>query len=74
MPPPNSIRSHKDSQGLEHLPYQEKLRELRLFSLEMRQLQGRPNISLPVPMRRLPTRWSQALHRCAWHKNKRQQS
>lgn len=43
---------------------------LSLFSLEMRGLQHGPNISLPVPTKRLPTRWSQAIHTCTAEEQK----
>ena len=43
--------------GLEHLPYGDRLRELRLFSQEKKRLQGDVTSSLPVPEGGLQESW-----------------
>ena len=46
---------HKDDQGLEYLPYEDRMRELGLFSLE--KTPGRPYSGLPVLKGGLQERW-----------------
>jgi len=43
--------------GMEHLSYQQRLRELGLFSLEKRRLRGRPYSRLSVPEGGLQESW-----------------
>ncbi|GAB0195516.1 mitochondrial enolase superfamily member 1 [Grus japonensis] len=50
-------RATKLIRGMEHLSYEDRLRELGLFGLEKRKLLGRSNCSLPVPEGGLQERW-----------------
>ncbi|GAB0208508.1 hypothetical protein GRJ2_003316500 [Grus japonensis] len=59
-------RATKLMGGLEHLSYEDRLRELGLFSLEKRRLQGRPNCSLPVPEGGLQEGWSGTVYEEVW--------
>ena len=54
-------RATKVIRGLEHLPYEDRLRELRLFILEKMPL-GRPCSSLPVLKGGLQERWGGTLY------------
>jgi len=48
--------------GLEYLSYEDRLRELGLFSLEKRKLQS-PSSSLPVPEGGLQEGWRGTFHK-----------
>ena len=53
-------RTTKMIRGLEDLSYEDRLRELGLFSLE--RAPGRPYSSLPVPKGGLQERWGGTLY------------
>ncbi|KAK4809958.1 hypothetical protein QYF61_002915 [Mycteria americana] len=63
-------RATKLGKGLEHKPYEERLRELGLFSLEKRRLRGRPYCSLQLPERRLDIRKNFFTERVVKHWNR----
>ena len=44
----SSEEGHRDDRGLEHLSYEDRLRELGLFSLEEKALGGQYS-SIPIP-------------------------
>ena len=56
-------RATKIIQGMEHLPYKDRLRELGLFSLEMRRLQGDLKEALRYLKRSCKKEWDRLFSR-----------
>ena len=67
-------RATRMVRGLEHLSYEERLREVGLFSLKKRRLRRGPNIYLQTSERWLSGGWGQALFSSAQRQDKGQRA